>query len=306
MTQYIVNRVLAAVVTLLGVSLLVFLMLHLLPGDPARVIAGIMASNEDVERLRGQLGLDQPLLAQYVRFMAELLQGDLGLSVRTSQPVLREVLQRLPATVQLAVASTAIAALIGISAGTVAAARPNSPMDYAVSGVTLFGTSVPAYWLGLMLIILFAVHWKLLPAAGKDGPGSFVLPSLTLAAYPIAVTARMTRSALLEVLRQDYVRTARAKGLREILVIVRHALRNALIPVVTALGLQLGSLIGGAAITESVFGWPGLGLLLVDSILARDYPMVQGVVLVFSASIILLNLAVDLLYVCLDPRIHYT
>lgn len=305
MLRYIQQRLVAAVITLLGVSLIVFLMLHLLPGDPARIIAGLLASEEEVARLRTQLGLDQPLFVQYGHFLGNLLRGDLGRSARTSQPVLDEMLPRLPATLQLAVASTAIASFIGIVAGVIAATRRNSIFDYLASLVTLFGVSMPVYWLGLMLIVLFAVQWRLLPAAGNDRPTSFILPSLTLAAFSVALIARMTRSSMLEVLRQDYVRTARAKGLRELRVVFRHALKNAFIPVITVVGLQFGTLLGGAVLTESVFGWPGIGLLLVDSIFARDYPVVQGVVLVFSTLFILLNVVVDIFYAYLDPRIHY-
>ena len=210
MLQYIQRRLIAALVTLFGVSIIVFLMLHLLPGDPARVIAGLMATDQDVARIRSQLGLDQPLLVQYLTFAGNLLQGNLGISARTSEPVLKEVLTRLPATVQLAVVSTALAALIGIVSGVIAAVRRNSLLDYAISALTLFGMSMPVYWLGLMLIILFAVQLQLLPAAGNDSPTSIILPTLTLTAFSVALIARMTRASMLEVLHQDYIRTGRA------------------------------------------------------------------------------------------------
>ncbi|MFQ6015777.1 MAG: ABC transporter permease [Anaerolineae bacterium] len=303
--RYIGQRLLAALVTLLGISFIVFLMVRLLPGDPARIIAGLLASETDVARIRVQLALDKPLPVQYTLFLADLMRGNLGLSARTSEPVLKEILQRLPATIQLAVISSLLATILGIVAGAIAAIRQYSKFDYVVSFGTLFGVSMPVYWLGLMLIILFAVRLHWFPAAGADRPTSFILPSLTLAAFSIALVARMTRSSMLEVLRQDYVRTARAKGLGEELVIYRHALKNALIPVVTVVGLQFGTLLGGAVLTETVFGWPGIGLLLVDSIFARDYPMVQGIVLVFSFLFILVNLSVDILYAYIDPRIHY-
>lgn len=305
MTRYIAQRLIAAGITLLGVSLVVFLLLHLLPGDPARIIAGLLASEEDVARLRTQLGLDQPLVVQYLNFLGNLLRGDLGRSARTMQPVLDEVLLRLPATMQLAVISTAMAGIIGIIAGVIAATRQYSIFDYLTSMGTLFGVSMPVYWLGLMLIVLFAVQWQLLPAAGNDKPTSWILPSLTLAAFSVALIARMTRSSMLEVLHQDYVRTAWAKGLPERGVIFRHALKNAFIPVLTVIGLQFGALLGGAVLTESVFAWPGIGRLMVDSIFARDYPVVQGVALIFATMFILLNLVVDILYAYLDPRIHY-
>lgn len=305
MFTYIIHRLAAAVPTLLGVAVIVFLMLRLLPGDPARVIAGVLASAEDVERIRHQLGLDQPLVAQFALFLGGLLRLDLGLSARTSQPVIQEVLARLPYTIELAVMATAIATAIGIAAGVVAATHHNSKVDYLVSVASLCGVSMPVYWLGLMLIVVFAINLRWFPAAGADQPASFVLPSLTLASFTVALIARMTRSSMLEVLRQDYVQTARAKGLHERAVRYAHALRNALLPVITIVGLQFGTLLGGAVLTETVFGWPGIGQLLVESIFARDYPLVQGIVLTFSGLFILVNLAVDVLYAYVDPRIHY-
>jgi peptide/nickel transport system permease protein len=302
---YFIHRLVATVITLLGVSFIVFLMVRLLPGDPARVIAGLLASEADVALIRKQLGLDQPFHVQYGLFLARALRGDLGRSARTSEPVIREVMARLPATLKLALISTALATCFGVLGGVLAATRPYSGLDYLVSCATLFGVSMPVYWLGLMLIIVFAVHLNWLPAAGADEPGSAILPSLTLASFSMALLARMTRASMLEVLGQDYVRTARAKGLKAWQVVYRHALRNACIPIITAMGLQFGALLGGAVLTETVFGWPGMGQLLVDSIFARDYPMVQGLVLIFSALFILTNFLVDLSYVVIDPRIHY-
>ena len=303
--RYMVQRLVASVLTLLGVSCIVFLMVRLLPGDPARVIAGLLASEEDVVMIRRQLGLDQPLHVQYGRFLIRAVRGDLGLSARTSEPVMREITSRLPATLQLALISTLLATGCGVLAGVLAATRLYSGLDYLVSLATLCGVSMPVYWLGLLLIIVFAVQLNWLPAAGAEEPGSAILPSLTLASFSVALVARMTRSTMLEVLGQDFVRTARAKGLREYAVVYHHALRNALIPIITAVGLQFGALLGGAVLTETVFGWPGMGQLLVESIFARDYPMVQGIVLVFSALFILTNLLVDVSYVLIDPRIHY-
>jgi peptide/nickel transport system permease protein/oligopeptide transport system permease protein len=303
--RYLAQRFVASVITLLGVSFIVFLMVRLLPGDPARVIAGLLASEEEIARIRVELGLEQPLYVQYAIFLSRLVRGDLGKSARTSEAVIGELRPRLGATLRLALVSAGLAALLGIGAGTVAASRPYSRFDYLLSLTTLFGVSMPVYWLGLMLIILFAVRLNWLPAAGADGPTSIILPSLTLASFSVALIARMTRSSMLEVLGQEYVRTARAKGLSELLVVSRHALKNALIPIVTVVGLQFGTLLGGAVLTESVFGWPGMGLLLVDSIFSRDYAMVQGIVLVFSSLFILTNLLVDLLYAVIDPRIHY-
>jgi peptide/nickel transport system permease protein len=302
---YLAQRFVASVVTLVGVSLIVFLMVRLLPGDPARVIAGLLATEEDVARIRTDLGLDRPLHVQYGIFLARLARGNLGVSARTAEPVIREIRPRLASTLRLALTSAALAAALGIMAGTLAATRPYSTFDYALSVTTLLGVSMPVYWLGLMLIIVFAVHLNWLPAAGSEGLASIVLPALTLAAFSVALIARMTRSSMLEVLRQDFVRTARAKGLGEQLVVARHALKNAFIPIITVVGLQFGALLGGAVLTESVFGWPGMGLLLVESIFSRDYPMVQGIVLVFSSLFILVNLLVDLCYAVIDPRIHY-
>jgi ABC-type dipeptide/oligopeptide/nickel transport system permease component len=305
MLSYLARRLVAALITLIGVSMVVFLLMHLLPGDPARLIAGLNAPAEEVIRLRSQLGLDQPLLVQYGRFLGHLLRGDLGTSIRSSAPVLKEIAGRMPWTILLAFISTAIAVAVGIPAGVIAARWHNRLPDYLVSLITLFGISMPVYWLGLMLIILFAVQLHWLPAGGNEGPTSVILPALTLAAFSIALIARMTRSSMLEVLGQDYLRTARAKGLKERVVIVRHALKNAFIPIVTVIGLQLGILLSGAVLTETIFGWPGIGLLLVDSIFARDYPVVQGVVMMFAVIFTLLNILVDLTYAYLDPRIRY-
>lgn len=306
MLTYIARRILAAIPTLLGVATVVFLMVHLLPGDPARVIAGILATDEDVRRIRHQMGLDSPLPVQYLTFLSQLLHGDLGVSVRSGDTVFHEILGRLPYTIELAVISTAIATGVGMTAGIIAASRPHSWADLFVSGAAVFGISMPVYWLGLMLIILVVIQLHVpLPAAGANHPLGFVLPSFTLAFFSMALIARMTRSSMLEVLGQDYVRTARAKGASRRSVLLQHALRNALLPVITAIGLQFGTLLGGAVLTETVFSWPGVGRLLVESIFSRDYPVVQGVVLIFSASFIMVNLLVDLCYAYVDPRIRY-
>ncbi len=305
MGPYVLRRLALAVPTLVGVTVVVFALIRLVPGDPARLVLGLQASEEEVQRLRVQLGLDQPLPVQYARFLGRLLQGDLGRSVVTGEPVAREIASRLPATVQLAVASTLLATATGVGAGVLSATRQYSWLDYLVMTVALFGISLPVFWLGLMLMLLFSVHLRWLPAGGYGTPVHLVLPTVTLAAFSVAIIARMTRSSLLEVLGQDYVRTAWAKGLSSRAVVLRHALKNALIPVVTVIGLQFGGLLGGAILTETVFAWPGMGRLLVGAIVARDYPVVQGVVLVFAALFTLVNLAVDVLYAYVDPRIHY-
>ena len=302
---YVVKRILGVMVTIFFVAITVFLMVRLLPGDPARVIAGMLASEQDVERLRVQLGLDQPLGTQAGIFLSDLVRGDLGISARTSNPVTMEIAARLPATLTLAGAATLLAIGFGIPLGSWAAARAGKLADVLISTFVLFGISMPVYWLGLMLIILFSINLRWLPAAGADGPLSLILPAVTLAAFSIAFIVRITRSSMLEVLRQDYIRTARAKGAKEGTIRWRHALRNALPPVITVIGLQFGELLGGAILTETVFGWPGLGRLLVDSIFARDYPMVQGLVITFALMFALVNLIVDLTYQVIDPRVRY-
>ena len=302
---HIVRTLLLSLITLLGVSVLIFLMLRVLPGDPARVLAGLNASAEQVARIRADLGLDEPLLSQYWQFLSGVLTGDLGESARTSRPVSDEIAVRLPATLILAVVATIIGTIAGITAGVVAAVRRNSVVDHVISSVAMMGVSMPVYWLGLLLILLFAVTLGWLPAAGSGDPLSIVLPAVTLAAFSTALISRMTRASMLEVLGQDYVRTAEAKGAPPTTVIIRHGQRNAFIPILTVISLQFGALLGGAVLTETVFGWPGIGRLLVDSIGARDFAVVQGIVLVYAAAFILLNVIVDVLYVVIDPRIRY-
>jgi peptide/nickel transport system permease protein len=306
MSGYLARCVIAGVITLLVISSIIFLMIRLLPGDPARVIAGEMATEQDVALLRSRLNLDKSLTNQYGIFLSDLAHGNLGTSARTQLPVTEEVLARLPRTIRLAVVSMFIATLLGVPAGLAAAFRRYSIFDLLVSFGTLCGVSMPVYWLGLMLIVLFAVKLGWLPAAGADSLTSVILPGVTLAMYSIGLITRMTRASTLDVLCQDYIRTARAKGLPAGALVYRHVLRNVLIPVVTTVGLQFGALLGGAVLTESVFGWPGMGLLLVDSIFSRDYPMIQGIVLVFSALVISMNLLVDVLYAYIDPRIRYS
>jgi ABC-type dipeptide/oligopeptide/nickel transport system permease component len=305
MFQYVIKRLISTVPVLLGISLLLFVMLRMLPGDPAQVLAGQMATPEEVEVIRHQLGLDRPIHVQYALFLARLAHLDLGRSARTQNPVIQEIWARLPNTVLLAVLAISLACLFGIPAGIVAAVRPNSWIDYLVTSSALVGISMPVFWLGLMLVVVFSVLLQWLPAGGTGSWKHVVLPSLTLASFVVAFIARMTRSSMLEVLSQDYVTTARAKGLKELWVITKHALKNALIPIITVVGLQFGMLLGGAVLTETVFAWPGLGRLIVDSILARDYPMIQGTILVFGLLYILVNLVVDLIYAVVDPRIRY-
>lgn len=305
MFNYLVKRLLSIIPVLIGISLLLFFMLRMLPGDPAQVLAGQMATPQEIENIRHQLGLDRPIYEQYVIYLGHLVRFDLGRSARTQNPVSQEIWARLPNTLLLAVVAMGLACLFGIPAGIISALRPYSWIDYAVTMTALFGISMPVFWLGLMLVVVFAVILKWLPAGGTGGWQYVVLPSVTLASFVVAFIARMTRSTMLETLSQDYTTTARSKGLTEKVIVVKHALTNALIPIITVVGLQFGMLLGGAVLTETVFAWPGIGRLIVDSILARDYPMIQGVILVFGLLYILVNLAVDLVYAFVDPRIRY-
>ena len=305
MLQYVVKRLLSTIPVLVGISFLLFFMLRMLPGDPAQVLAGQMASPQEVENIRHQLGLDRPIPTQYALFLGRLARFDLGRSARTQNPVTEEIWARLPNTILLAVVAITLACLFGIPAGILSAVRPYTWLDYLVTSAALFGISMPVFWLGLMLVVVFAVLLQWLPAGGTGSWKHVILPSVTLAAFVVAFIARMTRSSMLEALSQDYTTTARAKGLREQVVVVKHALRNALIPIITVVGLQFGLLLGGAVLTETVFAWPGLGRLIVDSILARDYPVIQGAILIFGLLYILVNLAVDVTYALVDPRIHY-
>jgi peptide/nickel transport system permease protein len=316
MTVYVVRRLAASVVVLFGVSIVVFLTLKLVPGDAAYVLAGPNASAEDIERVRQSLGLDKPVPVQYATWLGRALQGDLGRSLELHEPVLNLVLSRYGNTLLLAVAAMVFAGVTGILAGTLAALRPHTLLDRLVMLVTLTANSTPSFWLGLVLILIFSLtlHW--LPSSGMDSArgdgGTFdvlqhlVLPAVTLGAISSALIARMTRASLLEVLTQEYVLVARAKGLREGLLVRRHALKNALLPVLTILGLQMGSLLGGAVITETIFSWPGIGFQLYRGIALRDVPLVQGAALVVAISFVVINLLVDLLYSYLDPRIRYT
>jgi peptide/nickel transport system permease protein len=303
MLKYLVGRLISAAVTLLVVSAVVFAVARL-TGDPVRLMLPVEASNEEVARVRHELGLDQPLPVQYLTFISRVIHGDLGTSLRYQQPALTVILGRLPATALLAAAAIAIALVIAIPAGILSAARPGGLADGIARAVSLLGQALPAYWLGIMLIIVFAVWLRVLPAAGASSPISILLPAITLGLWPTARISRVLRASLLEALHGDYVRTARAKGLAESRVVLLHALRNALLPVITVVGLSFGVVFGGAIITETVFAWPGVGRLLLDAVSQRDYPLVQAIVLLFSGLFLLINLTVDLAYGVLDPRVH--
>jgi peptide/nickel transport system permease protein len=313
MTGYIVRRLLALVPVLLIVATVGFFLIYLTPGDPAAVMLGPDATTEELENLRRLMGLDRPLPVQLVRWYARTLQGDLGYSIFLQRPVLQAIIERIEPTALLTLFSLLIATAIGIPAGVAAAVRRNSWVDQISMGVALFGVSVPNFWLGLNLILLFSVYLGLFPVAGyvpveqsvSGALRSLTLPAVTLGISASALIARMTRSSMLEVLGQDYIRTARAKGNEEPRVIFRHALRNAMIPTVTVIGLAMGGLLAGAIVTETVFALPGVGRLVISSVLRRDYPVVQGVLMFIAAIYVFVNLLVDVLYVYLDPRVKY-
>lgn len=301
--NYCARRLAAAIVTLLGVVAVLIFTFQVLPGDPARVIAGPMASAEAVAKIREEMGLDRSAVTQYVAYVGNVIKGDLGTSPRTRAPVLDEISERLPYTVVLAVLGTVLGVLFGVPLGVVAAVRKDRWPDTLGSVIGVAGISLPVFWTGILLIVLFAVTWKILPAGGADGLASYVLPSVTLGIFSMAIVSRMTRSTMIEKLDEDYIRTVRGKGVRE-LTVIRHALRNAAIPILTVVSLQFGTLLGGAVLTEIIFSWPGIGRLLIESIQARDFPMVQGIVLIFAAMFILVNFVTDILYTVADPRVR--
>ena len=333
MTKYIIQRVLALIPVLFGISILVFSLMRLIPGDPVLVMLGDRARVEDVEKVREQLGLNRPLYIQYLEYMRRLLRGDMGRSMASHVEVSRELLQRLPATMEMVVFAMLIGVTVGVSIGIISAVRRNSWFDVLGMIGALLGVSMPIYWLALMLIYALAVNRSILPPSARldveltvnrrtgfmlldtllmgdsrlflNAVWHLILPSCVLSTTIMPILARMTRSSMLEVLRQDYVRTAWAKGLRERVVILRHALKNALLPIVTIVGLQLGGLLGGAILTETVFSWPGMGTWTYRAILWRDYPIVQGSVLLSAGIYVFMNLFVDISYAFLDPRIRY-
>lgn len=334
MFRYIIKRFLTVIPVLLGVSLLVFGFIRLIPGDPALTMLGERATADSIARVRTQLGLDKPIYEQYLIFAGNALRGDLGRSILRQEPVTQEIIRRFPATIELALGAILIAMLVGIPVGVLSAVRRNSWIDTFGMLLALTGVSMPIFWLGIMLSFLFAVYFHVLPTGGRlDASTSYVpitnlllldsllqgnlglflqglrhliLPAVALGTIPMAIITRMTRAAMLEVLSQDYIRTARAKGLRERTVVIRHALRNALLPVVTVVGLQVGILLSGAILTETIFSWPGIGRWLVDAIYARDYPIVQGVTIFIAIIFVFVNLMVDVLYAWVDPRIKFS
>jgi peptide/nickel transport system permease protein len=303
--QYVLRRVLQSVVLLLCATVVVFLLVRAVPADPAQVMLGETATPEAVAALRESLGLDRPLPVQYARYMQHLLHGDLGLSIRARRPVLDIIRERAGATVELTLAAAALAVGVGIPVGILAAVRRGTVIAAMASALSLLGQAMPGYWLGLILINVFAVWLPWLPVSGSGTPAHLVLPAVTLAAFMVGLIVRMARSTMLEVMSADFIRTARGKGLRELVVVSRHGLMVALIPIVTVIGLQVSTLFGGAVVTEAIFGWPGIGSLAVLAISQRDYPVVEALVLISVLTFLVVNLLIDLLYVYLDPRVAY-
>lgn len=312
MLKLILKRLVDLIPTLLVVATTVFIITRLIPGDPAAVLLGPQASPDEIAKMRETLGLNEPMYLQYIDFLGNLLKGDLGTSLGYHQPVLSLILERFPNTLLLSVCALAIALLIGIPAGIISATKQYSFWDYTVMILSLVGVSIPIFWLGVMLVLYFSVHLGWLPATGMgsmtEGFGSvlthLILPSIALSTIPMATFARITRSSMLEVIRQDYIKTARAKGLHEVFVVWKHALKNALTPLLTVMGMQISSMLGGAVLTETIFSWPGMGRLVVDAIENRDFVVVQGTVLFIAVIFVLINLLVDILYTVVNPRVN--
>jgi len=304
MLSFILRRMLQAIPILLIVSVLVFLMMRLAPGDPAVLMAGPDATPADIEAIRNRMGFNDPLIVQYMRWFNDMLHGDLGVSFKTHRPVTEEILYRYPNTIRLSLFSIAFAVIIGVGTGVISAVTRVKAVDLFSRVAALFGVSMPFFWTGLMLMLVFSVKLNWLPSGSSGGLEHYILPGVTLGLLSSGIISRMTRSCLLEVISQDYIRTARSKGLSERVVIYKHALRNAMIPTVTVIGLEFGYLLAGSIITETIFAWPGLGRLLVDAIFSREYFIVQGIVLVISLTFVLVNLMVDVCYGLLDPRVR--
>ncbi|MEN2996130.1 ABC transporter permease [Acetomicrobium hydrogeniformans] len=307
MFSYIVRKMLYAVPVIWGVVTIVFILMTIVPGDPARLMMGQRGDPETLARIRADLGLDLPIHKQYTRFLKDLVRGDLGVSYRNNEKVVDALMTRFGATLKLAFWAMVLAALLGILAGVVSAVKQYSIFDYSAMFIAISGISAPVFWVGLLLLLIFAYTLHLVPGVGYV-PGDwryFILPVITLGVRPAALIARLTRSCMLEVLTQDYIRTARAKGLRERIVIMRHALKNALIPVVTIIGTQVAELLSGAVLTETIFAWPGVGRLAVEALIARDFPMIRGTVIFMAVIFLVANLIVDISYGFIDPRIRY-
>ena len=305
MLRFLTRRIALTIPVLLGVATLVFSLIHFIPGDPAQAMLGETASAQDVEALRVRLGLDRPLLEQYTAFLRDAVRGDFGTSMRTNQPVTEAIIERLPATLELAMAAMLVAICVSIPLGIAAAVWRGTAIDHSATTLALLGISIPNFWLGPLLAIVFAVELGWLPVSGRGTLLHLILPAISLGAALAAILARMTRASLLEELREPYVQAARARGVSRSRAVIRHAFRNSLIPVVTLVGLQFGAVLTGAVITETIFAWPGIGRLLIQSIGFRDYPIVQGCILFIAVTYVAMNLLTDLVYGVLDPRIRY-
>ena len=304
MGNFLLRRILLLIPVLWGVATLVFLLLHFIPGDPVDLMLGDSALGTDRESLRNQLGLNDPLIVQYLRYFGDLLQGDWGTSLFSKKPVFEEIMERVPATMELMFGAMVVTILVAMPLGLIAAVSKGTWIDQGAMIFSLLGVSIPNFWLGPMLILLFSIHFDLLPVNERGGLEHLILPALTLGTSLASILARITRSSVVETLEAEYIRTARSKGISELRILFRHALRNALIPIVTVIGLQVGVLLSGAIITEAIFDWPGLGNLLISAINSRNYPLVQGCVLFIAGSYVMVNLVIDLLYAYLDPRIR--
>ena len=305
MLHFLLRRLLLTIPVLLGVATLVFSLIHLVPGDPVQTMLGESAAPQEIAKVRAQLGLDRPLYVQYWTFLKGVGRGDLGVSLRTNEPVAQSIADRMPATIELAIAAMCLAVVIAIPLGIIAAVGAGTVVDYAATTLALAGISIPNFWLGPLLAIVFAVTLGWLPVSGTGTPAHLILPAITLGAPLGAVLARMTRASVIEELRELYVLAARARGVSRTRAVLRHAFRNSLIPIVTVLGLQMGAVLTGAVITETIFAWPGVGRLLIQSINFRDYPLVQGCILLIAVTYVAMNLLTDLAYGLLDPRIRY-
>ena len=304
MIRYILIRIIYAIPTLIGAMIVMFILIRMLPGDPARLIAGPEALEQDVERIREQLGLNKPLYIQFIDYMSSILRGDFGVSLKYGTPVIKEIMARLPYTIVLAIAAEAIAVSISLPLGVLSALNPRSRLSYMISTLSLVGASVPIFWIGLIFIYIFAVNLKLLPSSGADSPRHLILPAVSLALLLIGNLTRITRASVMDVLGSNHVITAVSKGLAPRIILIRHVLRNAFIPIITIIGIQTGALLGGAVVTETVFAWPGIGSLLVDSLFYRDYPLAQGIILFIVFVFITINILIDILYAYIDPRIR--
>lgn len=303
MTQYILNRIISAIIVIFGISILSFFLIHLIPGDPVKIMLGLNASPEQVAKLTHHLGLDKPLLVQYLQYINNVFHGDFGTSLKTGRPVLTEILDRFPETIKLAATGMVFAVIIGIALGVLAAKYKDTIIDTFCTGLATLGVSIPSFWLGILLILVFSVKLSWFPIADGTGLRSLILPAITLGVVMSTMISRLTRNGMVEVLSNDFIRTARSKGLEERHILFRHAFRNVLIPIITVIGLQIAALLGGTVIIEQVFNWPGLGTLSIGAIMSRDFPMIQGTVLFMGVVYVSVNILVDIVYSLIDPRV---